>query len=705
MHEISAHADVDALAPAMMISGASDVLPLISAVDAASIPSTSAMPDPTTKITKTAVTPQQTSVQRDISDAQEQLLALVHLRDAGLITKELEKKMKSVELNLKQKKMKLKRLQQEATRQHERRLKIKRTLEDIVEEQPNLRPKLRQFTRDTRGRPAITDDSPDLLEAIIDIASIGAAASDRRRSQEMRSCKTLDDLHKTLSKQGYHLSRSGTYLRLLPRRSSSMEGKRHIKTVHVKLIRAANTAHDRHKDAAFAFASMSYLDEICSMFGEDVCFYLSQDDKAKVPLGIPAATKQAPILMHLEYAVRLPDHDFAVASRHKLIPSVYAACVVTPGKLVDAVTYSGPTYIAVRSMKHGSSTAFTHGHDMERLRSIPSFQPLMCTADGCVKPIVVVASDGGPDENPRFAKPLQVAAARFIDWDLDVYLSGTHAPHYSAYNRVERRMAPLSRELAGLVLPHDHYGSHLNASGKTIDTELEKKNFEQAGKTLAEVWSAVVLDKHDVYAEYIDPVEREPPSEPEVNWVARHVRQSQYFLQIIKCDDSGCCRPWRTSWKNYFPDRFLPGPVVLTHSTAGLSIPEPESVKDQTHVYYTSLAQRLAFGSKIPFNASFDMHCPSLAQSEIIKRTCPVCGVYHSSQASVRRHQSVHTTESTDTENLNQNLDDDVSEAVDIETAAQHSAANAVMIQPDVKLVAEIPVIRNLFEWVQSAFV
>ncbi|KAL3863248.1 hypothetical protein ACJMK2_005013 [Sinanodonta woodiana] len=88
----------------MMISGASDVLPLISAVDAASIPSTSAMPDPTTKITKTAVTPQQTSVQRDFSDAQEQLLALVHLRDAGLITKELEKKIKSVEFNLKQKK-------------------------------------------------------------------------------------------------------------------------------------------------------------------------------------------------------------------------------------------------------------------------------------------------------------------------------------------------------------------------------------------------------------------------------------------------------------------------------------------------------------------------------------------------------------------------------------------------------------------------
>jgi hypothetical protein len=37
-------------------------------------------------------------------------------------------------------------------------------------------------------------------------------------------------------------------------------------------------------------------------------------------------------------------------------------------------------------------------------------------------------------------------------------------------------MAPLSRELAGLILQHDHYGSHLDNSGKTTDAELEKKN-------------------------------------------------------------------------------------------------------------------------------------------------------------------------------------------------------------------------------------
>jgi len=116
----------------------------------------------------------------------------------------------------------------------------------------------------------------------------------------LRSCKLLDDLQKILVAEGYSLSRSATYLRLLPRKSSSLEGKRHIKTVPVKLVRAQNTYHDRHMDAAFIFASMAYLDEICAIFGPSACVFRSLDDKAKIPLGLAAATKQALILMHLE---------------------------------------------------------------------------------------------------------------------------------------------------------------------------------------------------------------------------------------------------------------------------------------------------------------------------------------------------------------------------------------------------------------------
>lgn len=79
------------------------------------------------------------------------------------------------------------------------------------------------------------------------------------------------------------------------------------------------------------------------------------------------------------------------------------------------------------------------------------------------------------------------------------------SPGQSAYNIVERRMAPLSHDLAGLILPHDFFGSHLNESGGTINIDLEKLNFRKAGQILAETWNQTVIDGFPCYAEYINP--------------------------------------------------------------------------------------------------------------------------------------------------------------------------------------------------------
>lgn len=86
---------------------------------------------------------------------------------------------------------------------------------------------------------------------------------------------------------------------------------------------------------------------------------LSQDDKSKVPIGLAAANRQAPLLMHLDNRIRLSNHDWVIAPGHKLIPSAYAGIKIEDGKIGDPknVTYSGPTYVAIRSAKHCSSTA------------------------------------------------------------------------------------------------------------------------------------------------------------------------------------------------------------------------------------------------------------------------------------------------------------------------------------------------------------
>ena len=162
-------------------------------------------------------------------------------------------------------------------------------------------------------------------------------------------------------------------------------------------------------------------------------------------------------------------------------------------------------FIAHRSGKHCSSTALSHAADFNKLLTLKIFDDITRIEAGHVKPVFMITVDGGPDENPRYEKAISVAIHHLIEHDMDVFFVATNAPGCSAYNRVERRMAPLSRELAGLMLPHEHFGSHLDVEGKTVDDALEKTNFDFAGCTLSEVWSGLTIDGYEVESEYIEP--------------------------------------------------------------------------------------------------------------------------------------------------------------------------------------------------------
>lgn len=237
--------------------------------------------------------------------------------------------------------------------------------------------------------------------------------------------------------------------------------------------------------------------------------------------------------MHLEYRILLTDHDWVVAERHKLIPSVYAGVNVELNNFGKDVGYSGPTHISIRSGKHTSSTANTHAYDFESLLSIPSFKPLMMTESNTEKPVIIIFVDGGPDENPRYRKVKNFAIEHFKKYNLDALFIATNAPGRSTYNRVERRMSPLSKRLAGVILPHEHFGSHLDDKGMITDDDLEKRNFQHTGETLAEVWREMKIDNYDVSAEFRQPEDSmQDPAEPNLAWNSVHVRESQYFYWL-----------------------------------------------------------------------------------------------------------------------------------------------------------------------------
>ena len=95
------------------------------------------------------------------------------------------------------------------------------------------------------------ENQEGLIEAFLDLATHGSAADERRSTDKLRTIKTLDELNSELRNRGYEISRSALYTRFLPRNSNSLEGKRHIKTVPVKLVKAQNDQHARHTDTEF----------------------------------------------------------------------------------------------------------------------------------------------------------------------------------------------------------------------------------------------------------------------------------------------------------------------------------------------------------------------------------------------------------------------------------------------------------------------
>lgn len=120
------------------------------------------------------------------------------------------------------------------------------------------------------------------------------------------------------------------------------------------------------------------------------------------------------------------------------------------------------------------------------------------TSSGDVKPILIQTVDGGPDQNPRYVDVIVSAIHNFLAYNLDAVFVATNAPGRSAYNRVERRMAPLSNEMAGLFIPHDVLGNHLDmAEGEERDA-MECNNCEAAANILSECWNKLSIDGHPV---------------------------------------------------------------------------------------------------------------------------------------------------------------------------------------------------------------
>ncbi|CAG8820410.1 32016_t:CDS:2, partial [Gigaspora margarita] len=243
-----------------------------------------------------------------------------------------------------------------------------------------------------------------------------------------------------------------------------------------------------------------------SLLGSQSVLIISQNDKAKISLSLATANKQMPILIKVEYRVKLLDHDWVIAKKHKLIPSIYTKLGMQSSQM----------FIRIYSSKHDTSTIYTHSKDVNDLISDEKLYNFTITED----------TDGGPNENLRYKKTIQMIIEHFIKYDLDTIIVVCFTPYQSASNSVERQIALLSHDLARIILPYDIFGSHLDEQLKTADEELEKHNFKVAGEILASVYYLVLV-------EYIDPEEhyQSKLDKNSVAWIERHTMTCHYITQ------------------------------------------------------------------------------------------------------------------------------------------------------------------------------
>ena len=133
-------------------------------------------------------------------------------------------------------------------------------------------------------------------------------------------------------------------------------------------------------------------------------------------------------------------------------------------------------------------------------------------------------------------------------------------------------------------------------------------------------------------------------------WKSEHVRESKYFLQIVKCNDWKCCGPFRSSYLKVVKDRFHPQPISVTRTTtSGL-----KWLKWDVDAHYLSLTQNLALKAQLgvtalknfPKGIPYDYRCPA-AQNIMERRLCSKCGLYLASIKEVSLHEQMHKNQKT----------------------------------------------------------
>ena len=143
-------------------------------------------------------------------------------------------------------------------------------------------------------------------------------------------------------------------------------------TKPVKLISAQNSKYQSHLYAFTSAISTPWKNSLDFM-GQVMLLFILKTIRLKCQF-VWQLLKAGPIVNAYGIQGSLPNHDHVMAPQHKLIPSVILdMCAQEKDSSGNAVTYSVPTYCAIRKLKHSGSIVFHYLQNMKHIRSLDIF--------------------------------------------------------------------------------------------------------------------------------------------------------------------------------------------------------------------------------------------------------------------------------------------------------------------------------------------
>jgi hypothetical protein len=100
----------------------------------------------------------------------------------------------------------------------------------------------------------------------------------------------------------------------MPSRSNIKAAKTHHHSAIIANTSVSRSERNEHIDEHYCLASVKGIKQFAAIF-PTYSVIISQDDKAKVPLGIPAVGRTFQTIQSFQKPVTLPDHDFPIGAQ------------------------------------------------------------------------------------------------------------------------------------------------------------------------------------------------------------------------------------------------------------------------------------------------------------------------------------------------------------------------------------------------------